>query len=161
MANTKKTNSKSSSRAKSRPYAKSKNAKAPRSVKGNSYNPTPVVKEADFEYGIPQETAFYASGDAIRELRISHGYTQSFVAEKLGVTPGYISNVENNRTQLSLKHLAYYAELLNMTIDSFVGKTSADYKETSLDNELADRISHLTEEEKEKLLQIIDIVFNS
>lgn len=37
-------------------------------------------------------------GSMIKDLRIQNGLTQNQVAESLGVTPGYISNVENNRT---------------------------------------------------------------
>ena len=37
-------------------------------------------------------------GTLIKNLRIQNNLTQNQVAEALGVTPGYISNVENNRT---------------------------------------------------------------
>lgn len=46
-------------------------------------------------------------GSMIKELRIQNGLTQNQVAESLGVTPGYISNVENNRTAMSLRILMY------------------------------------------------------
>ena len=42
-------------------------------------------------------------GAMIKDLRIKNGLTQNQVAESLGVTPGYISNVENNRTAMSLR----------------------------------------------------------
>ena len=48
-------------------------------------------------------------GTLIKNLRIQNGLTQNQVAEALGVTPGYISNVENNRTAMSLRILTYYA----------------------------------------------------
>ncbi|MDD5999773.1 MAG: helix-turn-helix transcriptional regulator, partial [Lachnospiraceae bacterium] len=51
-------------------------------------------------------------GTLIKELRIKNGLTQNQVAESLGVTPGYISNVENNRTAMSLRILTYYARLV-------------------------------------------------
>ena len=35
-------------------------------------------------------------GTLVKNLRIKNGLTQNQVAESLGVTPGYISNVENN-----------------------------------------------------------------
>ena len=43
-------------------------------------------------------------GSMIKDLRIQNGLTQNQVAESLGVTPGYISNVENelsNETSFS------------------------------------------------------------
>ena len=44
-------------------------------------------------------------GKKIKELRIKMGLTQYQVAQELQVTPGYISNVENNRTAMSLRIL--------------------------------------------------------
>ena len=50
-------------------------------------------------------------GTHIKHIRQKMGLTQNQVAEALGVTPGYISNVENNRTAMSLRILTYYAKL--------------------------------------------------
>ena len=57
-------------------------------------------------------------GSRMKELRIKMKLTQAEVAKALNVTPGYISNVENNRTAMSLRILIYYARLLNISLDS-------------------------------------------
>ena len=54
--------------------------------------------------------------EKVKELRIANGLTQAEVAEKLNVTPGFISNVENGRTAMSLRLLVYYAELTGCTL---------------------------------------------
>ena len=54
------------------------------------------------------------------------GLTQNQVAEALGVTPGYISNVENNRTAMSLRILTYYAKLCGCSLDSLVDTADID-----------------------------------
>ncbi|MFR6582726.1 MAG: helix-turn-helix domain-containing protein [Ruminococcus sp.] len=54
-------------------------------------------------------------GSRMKELRIKMKLTQAEVAKALNVTPGYISNVENNRTAMSLRILIYYARLLNIS----------------------------------------------
>ncbi len=54
-------------------------------------------------------------GTRMKELRIKMKLTQAEVARALNVTPGYISNVENNRTAMSLRILIYYARLLNIS----------------------------------------------
>ena len=46
-------------------------------------------------------------GSCIKELRIKMNLTQADVAKALNVTPGYISNVENNRTAMSLRILIF------------------------------------------------------
>ena len=59
-------------------------------------------------------------GTRMKELRIKMKLTQAEVARALNVTPGYISNVENNRTAMSLRILIYYARLLNISLDSLI-----------------------------------------
>lgn len=96
-------------------------------------------------------------GTLIKELRIKNGLTQNQVAESLGVTPGYISNVENNRTAMSLRILTYYARLIGCSLDSLVGELEPEYSETALDRELYQAITRLDSETKKKLLRMIEI----
>ena len=96
-------------------------------------------------------------GTLIKELRIKNGLTQNQVAEALGVTPGYISNVENNRTAMSLRILTYYARLVGCSLDSLVGELEPEYTETALDRQLYEAMMRLNHDEKEKLLKTIVI----
>ena len=79
------------------------------------------------------------------------------MAESLGVTPGYISNVENNRTAMSLRMLTYYARLVGCSLDSLVGELEPEYAETALDRSLYEAIIKLDTDQKEKLLKTIEI----
>ena len=96
-------------------------------------------------------------GEQIRSYRINLGLTQSQVAEEMEVTPGYISNVENGRTAMSLRILIYYAKIMGITLDELVGSLEPDYKESALDNALIAEIKKLSNTEKEKLLNTIKI----
>lgn len=96
-------------------------------------------------------------GTLIKNLRIQNGLTQNQVAESLGVTPGYISNVENNRTAMSLRILTYYARLVGCSLDSLVGELEPEYTETALDRELYQTIVKLDIKTKEKLLKTIEL----
>ena len=96
-------------------------------------------------------------GTLIKNLRIQNGLTQNQVAEALGVTPGYISNVENGRTAMSLRILTYYARLVGCSLDSLVGELEPDYAETALDRELYQAIVKLDIKTKEKLLKTIEL----
>lgn len=96
-------------------------------------------------------------GSLIKELRIQNGLTQNQVAESLGVTPGYISNVENNRTAMSLRILTYYARLVGCSLDSLVGELEPEYSETALDRAIYEAIIKLDTETKEKLLKTIEL----
>jgi len=96
-------------------------------------------------------------GTLVKNLRIQNGLTQNQVAEALGVTPGYISNVENNRTAMSLRILTYYARLVGCSLDSLVGELEPDYSETALDRKLYKAIIQLDTETKEKILKTIEL----
>ena len=96
-------------------------------------------------------------GSMIKNLRIKNGLTQNQVAESLGVTPGYICNVENNRTAMSLRVLTYYAHLVGCSLDSLVGELEPEYAETALDRKLYQMMMKLDTESKEKLLKTIEI----
>ena len=96
-------------------------------------------------------------GSLVKNLRLKTGLTQSQVADSLGVTPGYISNVENNRTAMSLRILTYYARLVGCSLDSLVGELEPEYAETALDRELYQAILKLDTDTKEKLLKTIEI----
>jgi len=96
-------------------------------------------------------------GPQVKELRIQMKLTQAEVANALNVTPGYISNVENNRTAMSLRVLIYYARLMNITLDSLIGKFAPDYRQTALDNELMQLISKMDDSQKTKLIKTIKL----
>ncbi len=96
-------------------------------------------------------------GTLVKNLRLKNGLTQHHVADSLGVTPGYISNVENNRTAMSLRMLTYYARLVGCSLDSLVGDLEPEYSETALDRKLYQTILKLDIETKEKLLQTLEI----
>ena len=96
-------------------------------------------------------------GEQIKSYRIKLGLTQNQVAAEMDVTPGYISNVENGRTAMSLRFLIYYAKLMGVTLDELVGNLEPDYTSNALDNALIAEISKMDDAEKEKLLKTIKI----
>ena len=96
-------------------------------------------------------------GETIKSYRINLGLTQNEVATDLDVTPGYISNVENGRTAMSLRILIYYAKLMGVTLDELVGKIEPGYKSSALNNALVAEISKMDDKTKEKLLKTLKI----
>ena len=96
-------------------------------------------------------------GEQIKSYRIKLGLTQNQVAAEMDVTPGYISNVENGRTAMSLRFLIYYAKLMGVTLDELVGSLESEYTSNALDNALMAEISKMDDAKKEKLLKTIKI----
>jgi len=103
------------------------------------------------------KTTELSLGKKIKDLRISSSLTQEQVAASLDVTPGYVSNVENGRTSMSLRMLIYYARLTGVTLDYLVGNVDDSYRSTSLDNEILLLTKHLNDIEKQKLIDTIKI----
>ncbi len=103
------------------------------------------------------QIAFENFGTTIKELRIQMNLTQAEVASALDVTPDYISNVENNQTAMSLRILIFYAKLLNISLDSLIGKIDSDYTETALDRQIMESVREMSIDEKEKLLKTLKI----
>ena len=96
-------------------------------------------------------------GSRVKKLRQEMNLTQAEVADALHVTPGHISNVENNRTAMSLRILIYYAKLMNTTLDSLVGSLEPAYKENALDNEVMHLVAQMNDLEKQKLINTLRI----
>ena len=96
-------------------------------------------------------------GDIIKNLRIEMGMTQNELATAMNVTPGYISNVENNRTAMSLHMLTYFAKLSGRTVDEIVGQIEPEYRDNALDNALINQIRQMDDLTKQKLLKTIEI----
>ena len=94
----------------------------------------------------------------VKQLRIDNKLTQADVAKELNVTPGFISNVEKGRTAMSLRLLVYYARLTGTTLDILVGDMIPEYQKDALDHELHAAVSRLNENEKRKLIRILDIL---
>ena len=103
-------------------------------------------------------------GLELKRLRIEHSYTQEKIADDLGCTIAFISNIENNRTKLNLRVLTYYAKLCNVTVDSILNagrdnesaRTSSDVR----DSELLNTYHQFSEEDQKKILKIIKYVKN-
>ncbi|MCD8337973.1 MAG: helix-turn-helix domain-containing protein [Lachnospiraceae bacterium] len=100
-------------------------------------------------------------GGKIKGLRIQMNLTQAEVASALDVTPGYISNVENNRSAMSLRILIYYAKLMGISLDTLIGEIDSEYKPVALDREIMNELSQMDTDTKEKVLQTIRLWKNS
>lgn len=92
-------------------------------------------------------------GDRIRKRRLELGWTQSRLAQALGVTPQHISVVELDKRTPSLSSLAVLAEELGVNIDFLVTG-----KETSVTDSIpaikADK--KLTLQSKNSLINLVE-----
>lgn len=60
--------------------------------------------------------------ESIKECRISKGFTQIQMAEKLGVSDRYIRLLENGDRKFTADILINMADILNCSLDELVGR---------------------------------------
>ena len=71
-----------------------------------------------------KEINFTRIGAKIREIRLSKGLTQEYVANVADVNTSHISNIENNRVKVSLSTLVQICNAMNTTVDYILSNAS-------------------------------------
>ena len=69
------------------------------------------------------ELDFKAIGKRIKIARINKNMTQEAVADKIGVTPQHVSNIETGNSSVSLTTLVAIANLLTVSADELLCDT--------------------------------------
>lgn len=93
----------------------------------------------------------------IKELRISKGLTQEYVASVAEVNTSHISNIENNRVKISLVTLIHVCNALGTTVDYILADEYTD-SSTAYDQAILNELKDCNNATKEQILQIIQIL---
>ena len=93
----------------------------------------------------------------LREVRISKGLTQEYVANMANVNTSHISNIENQRVKISLPTLVRVCHALDITVDYIL---SDEYKTPSsvLELEILHELHSCSDVTKEQILKIIRVL---
>ncbi len=54
-------------------------------------------------------------GQTLRDLRLAHSWTQEELAERAGVHPHYVSDIERGKRNVAIVNLTYLADALGMS----------------------------------------------
>ena len=96
-------------------------------------------------------------GARIKEARRSRYMTQDQLSERLGVSIGYVSQVERGITKISLDLLASISNILDRDLSYFV--SGANYMSGSyMEEELVREFSKLSSGNKRLVIQMIDLL---
>ncbi len=100
---------------------------------------------------------FKTLSSKLREIRLSKGLTQEYVATMANVNVSHISNIENNRVKVSLQTLVCICNALEVTVDYVLSK---EYSQSAsvLDNEILKELHSCDIRVKEQLLKIVKIL---
>lgn len=97
---------------------------------------------------------FKAIGKRIKIARIRANLTQETVADKIGVTPQHISNIETGNSSVSLTTLIAIANLLKVSVDELLCDTVLKSKPVFL-KEAAEILSDCNDYEVRVLIDIL------
>ena len=86
-----------------------------------------------------------ATGDRIKEIREARGMTQDQLADKAGISKGFLSDVENDKRNISSENLLRVANTLGASVDYLLrGETrSAKREEVVIPPELSEAAEEL------------------
>lgn len=99
-------------------------------------------------------------GNRIQTVRKTRGYTQEWLAEKLDVSVGYISQIERGITKMSLDLLAKISSIFNCDLSELVVGASVNAA-NYLDYELNSHYALLSKRDKKIVLALIKILIDS
>lgn len=104
-----------------------------------------------------KEINFEQIGKKLKEIRISKGLTQEYIANMADVNTSHISNIENNRVKISLPTLVHVCNALGITVDYVLSNEYASPSD-ALDAEILKALQKCDPQKKEKILRIIQIL---
>lgn len=95
-------------------------------------------------------------GNRIQEIRKASNMTAKELAQRIELSPSFISAVENNASKLSLATLNKICDALGITLAEFFNEEAS-----VVDTKLLSVIKSLPEEKKWQLFNFLDGVFPS
>ena len=96
-------------------------------------------------------------GSRIKNQRTKQGLTQENMAELLGVSIGYVSQVERGITKISLDLLGAISSILNCDIESLISE-SAIKSENYLDSAVLEELHKLNNQQRKLALDFIKLL---
>ena len=68
-------------------------------------------------------------GEIVRAERKRRGWTQEVLAERISVSPQYVSQIENGRANISLEKVVELATAFRISTDTLLGSRKGSWKE--------------------------------
>ena len=98
-------------------------------------------------------------GRVLRDFREKAGFTQEQISEKLGISLKYISRIENGYNGIKTQTLIKYLNILGITPNTLY-KDFITNSEVQKNIELSEKINSLSDEQKEFVSSVIDLLKN-
>ena len=96
-------------------------------------------------------------GKKLKEARLSLNLTQTELAKEIGVSTGYICQVESGDKCFNLKRLEKVSEFFNKPITYFIGDAGGDIRATMI-AEIVEILSKMSDENLNKTEKMLSII---
>jgi transcriptional regulator with XRE-family HTH domain len=94
----------------------------------------------------------------LKEARKRKGFTQKYVSLTLGIARSSYSRYENGISKPSSQIMHKLTELFECSVDEFLGEETEDVFTVRFNNELIQTIKALSPENKEKVLEYLEML---
>lgn len=101
---------------------------------------------------------YVAIGRRVKFYRKIANLTQADVAERLGISVSYISQIECGHTDVSLKRLDEIASIINTNIELLLSVNPVSVNEYLDDNDIKELTKGWNEDQIKALLEIINLL---
>ena len=98
-------------------------------------------------------------GQKIKEKRNKLGLTQEKLAEKCGLSVGYIAHIERGSKSLSLETAVKIADILNVSIDYLI--IDEIQEENRVLNSLETELNSMNPKQKHKFIRLARVIINN
>lgn len=96
-------------------------------------------------------------GKILREFRVKNKLTQEQLSEKLGISLKYISRIENGNNGVKTQTLINYMNILGITPNTIYASFITN-KEAAKNVEISEKLASLTDEKKDFINSLIDLL---
>lgn len=98
-------------------------------------------------------------GKILRDFRVKNNLTQEQLSEKLGISLKYISRIENGNNGVKTQTLINYMNILGITPNTIYASFITD-KEAAKNIEISEKLALLSDEKKDFINSMIDLLQN-
>ncbi len=96
-------------------------------------------------------------GKILRDFRVKNKLTQEQLSEKLGISLKYISRIENGNNGVKTQTLINYMNILGITPNTIYAPFITN-KEAAKNIEISEKLSSLSDEKKDFINAMIDLL---
>ncbi len=104
-----------------------------------------------------QDIDFKKIGQKIKETRINRNLTQENIADRIGINTSHISNIETNKTKVSLTTLVHICNTLGVSVD-YILENELTNSSCALEREILNEVQKFNKEKKEQILRIAKVL---